>query len=62
MNWQLPALAFIILYLPQSLFVEAEVMSYLMAHYFPYLFFNFTTKSALCLYGLLKDTYLIRQN
>jgi hypothetical protein len=53
---------FLTLYLPQSLFIEAEVMGYFVAHYFLYFCFNFIAKTAVRLYGLLKDTYLIRQN
>jgi len=53
---------FLTLYLPQSLFVEAEVVGYFMAYYFLYFCFNFIAKTAVRLYRLLKDTYLIRQN
>jgi hypothetical protein len=53
---------FLTLYFPQSLFVEAEVVGYFVAHYFLYFCFNFIAKTALRLYGPLKDTYLIRQN
>jgi hypothetical protein len=53
---------FLSLYLPQSLIVEAEVVSYFVAHHFLYFCFNFIAKAALRLYGLLKDAYLIRQN
>jgi hypothetical protein len=53
---------FLILYLAQSLFVEAKVMGYFVAHYFLYFCFNFIAKAALRLYGLLKDAYLIGQN
>jgi hypothetical protein len=54
--------AFLNLYLPQGFIIKAEVVGYLVAHYFLYFCFNFTAKAALRLYRLLKDTYLIRQN
>jgi hypothetical protein len=49
-------------YLPQSLLISTKMMSYFMAHYFPYFHLNFLAKATLRLYGFSEDAYLIRQN
>ncbi len=54
--------SFLTFYLPQSLFVEAEVMGYFVPHHFTYSCLNFAVKATLRFYGSLKDAYLIRQD
>jgi hypothetical protein len=61
-NCYLPPPVFLTLYLAQSLFVEAKVVGYFMAHHFLYRCFNFIAKAAVRLDGLLKYAYFIGQN
>lgn len=53
---------FLFLHLTQSLLVTAEMVSYLVLYYFSYSHLNLPVRMTLSLYGLLEDTYLVRQD